>query len=57
MGHSNIAPDEAQRGEVLLPERPTHRSAMGKLFFCPVCHYEANADFNASVNPSFATEQ
>jgi transposase len=22
----------------------------GKLFFCPVCHYEANADFNASVN-------
>jgi len=22
----------------------------GKLFVCPVCHYEANADFNASVN-------
>jgi hypothetical protein len=22
----------------------------GKLFFCPVCHYVANADFNASVN-------
>jgi len=22
----------------------------GKLFRCPVCHYEANADFNASVN-------
>ena len=22
----------------------------GKLFCCPVCHYEANADFNASVN-------
>src|SRR6266446_1721476 len=22
----------------------------GKLFLCPVCHYEANADFNASVN-------
>ena len=22
----------------------------GKLFFCPVCHYEANADFNASAN-------
>jgi IS605 OrfB family transposase len=22
----------------------------GKLFGCPVCHYEANADFNASVN-------
>jgi len=22
----------------------------GKLFYCPVCHYEANADFNASVN-------
>jgi hypothetical protein len=22
----------------------------GKLFFCPVCQYEANADFNASVN-------
>jgi transposase len=22
----------------------------GKLFACPLCHYEANADFNASVN-------
>jgi transposase len=22
----------------------------GKLFWCPVCHYEAQADFNASVN-------
>lgn len=22
----------------------------GKLFCCPVCHFEANADFNASVN-------
>ncbi len=22
----------------------------GKLFFCPVCHFEAHADFNASVN-------
>jgi putative transposase len=22
----------------------------GKLFWCPVCHYEAHADFNASVN-------
>jgi putative transposase len=22
----------------------------GKLFSCPVCHYEANADFNASAN-------
>jgi hypothetical protein len=22
----------------------------GKLFACPICHYEANADFNASVN-------
>src|SRR6266852_5894544 len=22
----------------------------GKLFFCPVCHYESHADFNASVN-------
>ena len=22
----------------------------GKLFFCPMCQYEANADFNASVN-------
>jgi putative transposase len=22
----------------------------GKLFFCPVCHYECHADFNASVN-------
>jgi hypothetical protein len=26
------------------------REKWGKLFFCPVCHYEANADFNASVN-------
>ncbi len=26
------------------------RVMWGKLFFCPVCHYEANADFNASVN-------
>jgi putative transposase len=22
----------------------------GKLFWCPVCHYEAQADFNASAN-------
>jgi putative transposase len=22
----------------------------GKLFYCPVCHYEAHADFNASAN-------
>jgi IS605 OrfB family transposase len=22
----------------------------GKLFFCPACHYECHADFNASVN-------
>jgi hypothetical protein len=22
----------------------------GKLFYCPVCHFEAHADFNASVN-------
>jgi len=22
----------------------------GKLFYCPVCHYEANADYNASAN-------
>ena len=22
----------------------------GKLFRCPVCHYEAQADFNASLN-------
>jgi transposase len=22
----------------------------GKLFFCPVCHYESHADFNAAVN-------
>jgi len=22
----------------------------GKLFWCPVCHYEANADYNASAN-------
>jgi hypothetical protein len=26
------------------------REKWGKLFSCPVCHYEANADFNASVN-------
>ena len=26
------------------------RVKWGKLFWCPVCHYEANADFNASVN-------
>src|SRR5262249_28110602 len=26
------------------------RVKWGKLFGCPVCHYEANADFNASVN-------
>ena len=26
------------------------RVKWGKLFWCPHCHYEANADFNASVN-------
>jgi transposase len=26
------------------------KAKWGKLFACPVCHYEANADFNASVN-------
>jgi putative transposase len=26
------------------------REKWGKLFCCPVCHYVANADFNASVN-------
>ena len=26
------------------------REKWGKLFACPMCHYEANADFNASVN-------
>ena len=37
-------------------ERFSHRGGKritekwGKLFFCPVCHYVANADFNASVN-------
>jgi putative transposase len=37
-------------------ERFSHRSGQrvrergGKLFCCWVCHYEANADFNASVN-------
>jgi transposase len=37
-------------------ERFSHRNGKrlgeqwGKLFCCPVCHYEANADFNASVN-------
>jgi transposase len=37
-------------------ERFSHRGGKrivenwGKLFCCPVCHYEANADHNASVN-------
>jgi putative transposase len=37
-------------------ERFSHRGGVcikvrwGKLFRCPHCHYEANADFNASVN-------
>jgi hypothetical protein len=37
-------------------ERFSHRGGKrivekwGKLFWCPVCHYVANADFNASVN-------
>ena len=37
-------------------ERFSYRSGQriqekwGKLCVCPVCHYEANADFNASVN-------
>jgi len=26
------------------------RGKGGKLFFCPACHYECHADFNASVN-------
>jgi hypothetical protein len=26
----------------------------GKLFFCPVCHSQANADHNASVNTHHA---
>src|SRR5262249_33293630 len=26
------------------------KAKWGKLFCCPVCHYEENADFNASVN-------
>jgi hypothetical protein len=26
------------------------KAKWGKLFWCPVCHYEAHADFNASVN-------
>src|SRR5258708_4196793 len=32
--------------------RGTSRSVVkwGKLFGCPVCHYQANADHNASVN-------
>ena len=29
-------------------QRTTHKG--GKLFGCPVCHYEAQADYNASVN-------
>jgi putative transposase len=37
-------------------ERFSYRSGQrivekwGKLFYCPVCHYEAHADFNASAN-------
>jgi transposase len=26
------------------------KAKWGKLFWCPVCHYEANADYNASAN-------
>ena len=36
------------RFSLLAGQRITGRG--GKLFFCPVCHYECHADFNASVN-------
>ena len=37
-----------QRFSLRAGQRMTGRG--GKLFWCPVCHYEAQADFNASAN-------
>jgi len=39
------------KGERFSSRGGTHiKEKWGKLFRCPVCHYEAHADFNASVN-------
>jgi len=51
MGRVSIA-----RGSRAKGERFSYRAGRrivekwGKLFWCPVCHYEAHADFNASAN-------
>jgi IS605 OrfB family transposase len=39
---------KGERFSLLRGKRITAR--WGKLFWCPVCHYEANADYNASAN-------
>jgi putative transposase len=39
---------QGQRFSLRAGQRVKERG--GKLFSCPVCHYEAHADFNASVN-------
>ncbi len=39
---------KGQRFSLRAGQRVTGRG--GKLFWCPVCHYEAQADFNASAN-------
>src|SRR5260221_4902751 len=39
---------ERERFSLLGGKRITAK--WGKLFWCPVCHYEANADYNASAN-------
>jgi putative transposase len=39
---------QGQRFSLRAGQRVNERG--GKLFACPVCHYEAQADFNASVN-------
>ena len=51
MGHPNTARGSRAKGE-RFSYRGGKRIAVpwGKLFSCPVCHYETNADFNASVN-------
>ena len=51
MGHRSIV-----RGSRAKGERFSYRGGKriaekwGKLFWCPVCHYEAHADFNGSAN-------
>jgi len=50
MGHRSIVRSRAKgerfsyRGGKRIAEK------WGKLFWCPVCHYEAHADFNGSAN-------